>query len=1173
MAIKVGGILSLRFILGRAGMGKTSYITSKITENLISDPTGSPIILIVPEQSTFQMEQKILQNEEIQGFTRLHILSFDRMSKKVLEMKGGSCKTYLSDLGKEMILRRIVQERLNEGDLKVLEKAAKQRGFVDKLSGFIREAKMYNIFPEELSSLDKIKTGVYEKGHDTLDKKIEEISLIYDDYENFIHDNYLHQEDYYLKAYEKMAQFSLLSKSQVYVDDFFGFTPREIMLLEKILLTASEVEISLTMDPLLLRPEYASKINQVDLFYPVLETYNKINHLARKNNVEILEPEVLPHGNEHRFGGSKELRLLEKNWDKVYPVEIYADKCEKVELIQASNRRGEVEKIARKILTDIRENKLRFKEISIILRDFEDYEPLIKSVFSNYEIPYFIDKKEDIHYHPLVELLRAVLEIILSNWSYESVFRFLKTDLVGLDRDQMDKLENYVLAHGIKGGDWLMDRPWNYLLQTDLDNLEDEISKSQESYLNEINKTRDKVVEILKPTFDLLKSGKYRETFTVKEISLELWNLLDRMEIPSKLKDLILESKVQNKHYEMQFNTQVWANIVQMFEELIEFLGDKDMNLRDYLHVLEEGFQNISMGLLPPSLDQVVIGSIERSRQHNIKSLYIMGMCEGAFPASFLESGLFNDKERLLLRDQKIELAPTTEKKLFDEQFWAYIAFTRAKNKMVLSYPLSAQDGSSLHPSSLLNGIKRILPTLEEEYFHEDILAADLDFLTSPNKLAPVVTCKLINSTKEAGEIPPFWQEVLNVLQTDYPDEFKKNKVFQGLEYKNEVKSLLGNYVDDKSDGKLKSSVSAMENYSACPFMYYASRVLKLQEREYYRLDPLGFGILYHAALKHFFERLKQEEISWKDVTETQIETYLDQILSILSERLKNKILEDSSRNKYIREKLKEHLVNAISILAEHEIEGGFSPAYAELGFGSRGDLPPYKIELSEGRTLEIEGKIDRVDEGELEGRKYIRVIDYKGRARPLDLLELYNGINLQLSVYLLVIIENSNFLWNIDTIYPAGMLYFGIRSPLVTTTGPLSLQEARKMLRNTMKMEGYILEDEEVFNSMTGGREDLLKQKYSKNKGRFTSNSRVLDIEEFDTLLKYTEEKIREVGNEICQGEFDILPYKAGTSTPCGFCPYHPVCQFDPRFSANNYRRIGTEADYLRLMSKKLTY
>ncbi|UMZ74076.1 helicase-exonuclease AddAB subunit AddB [Natranaerofaba carboxydovora] len=1174
--------MSIRFVLGRAGMGKTRYFIDMIKDKLISDPAGDPIILIVPEQSTFQMEQAFLEKEDnglegsdkdIEGFTRLHILSFERLSKKVLQMTGGDNKAHLTDTGKEMILKGLIQDRLNEGSIEFLKKAANQRGFVDKLSNLIREAKMYNISPEDFVidrlNEEKSEENKEENTEDVLDKKLQEISFLFDDYQKHVEDSYLHQEDYYFKAYEKIDEFELLHNSEVYVDGFFGFTPRELMMLEKIMLNVSYMEISLTLDPLLLQNKNQKNITEVDLFYPVIETYNRLTQMALKNNIDILDQVELPSKDKHRFNEADELYLLEKNWDKISPREVYTDEPQNIELIQASNRRGEVEKIARKILIEVKQDSKRFKDISIIVRDFDDYEPIIKSVFSKYDIPYFIDKKEIVYYHPLVELFRSVLEIVMSDFSYESVFRYLKTDLVDVSRDEVDKLENYVLAHGIKGRQWIMDEPWGYVLDTDLENLDDKVSKKDKQTLEEIDVTRDKIVKVLKPIYESLKIGKHKQAYTAKEITLKLWELIEELNVPLKLQEWIEDNKSSKEHYEMQFNTQVWDVSVDLFDELVYYLGDKKMSVYEYLQVLEQGFENISLGLIPPSLDQVVVGSVERSRQHDIKSIYLLGLCEGSFPASFLESGIFNDRERLVLRDKGIELAPTTEKKLYDEQFWAYVTLTRAREKLVLSYPLAGQDGGTLHPSPIIDNIKRIIPSLEEEYFHEDLTEDELDILINPKNLIPI----MVQQMQKMDEPSSFWKNVLSVIKEDYIDELKQNPAYLGLSYKNQVTKLPDNYIDEKYDGVLKSSVSALENYCSCPFMFLAGRMLKLKEREFYRLDPLGFGILYHAVLKLFFEKLNEEGLSWKDVSSEEIETFIDEILEKLSGRLKSKILESSERNRYVTEKLKEHLNNAISILAEHEIKDGFSPLYAELEFGEKREVPPLEIEIDGGRKLKLEGKIDRIDEAKIDGEKYVRVIDYKGQTRPIDLKELYYGINLQLPVYLLVVVKNSKHLLDIDSksVKPGGMLYFGIKSPVITSETPLTKEEADKKFRNKMKMDGYILADEGVYNAMTGGRDDLLKQKYSTKQGRFTARSRVLDIDDFSQVLNFSEKRLAMLAGEICEGNFDISPYKMGTDTPCGYCSYNPVCQFDLRFDGNNYRRIGDKDNYLELITGEL--
>lgn len=1176
-------------MLGRAGSGKTSYIIDSITEQLKAAPDGDPIIFLVPEQATFQMEQAILRRSDISGFSRLHILSFQRLSQKVLEEQGGIAKADLSDTGKEMIIKNILLQR--KDDLEILEKVAVKSGFSEKLSRLISEARMYEITPEMLEQISQELDLIHLK------QKLQEISQVFTDYETFLqHQGYHHQEDRLSKAGQKMEgnNISFLAGSTCYIDGFSGFTPQELKLLEGLLTKCSNIELALTLPP-----QFTGKIDdELHLFHPTLKTYNQVWELAVNNDIEIKKSKHFPNENEEhrsasslpRFKDNPALAHLEKEWGK-NKINPYDSEPTGLSIVEGTNLRNEIDKIAREIKLLVRDHGMRYKDIAVIVRELESYEPVIKAVFNDYKIPHFLDRKEPVHHHPLVEFLRSSVETVISNWDYEPLFRMLKTGLLPISSEEIFQVENYVLAHGISGKDWKKQGKWNFIANFDLERENIAPSNRNKQYLSEINsikgKVRDTLLEFDSKLRGINKSESLSAQFknqeaeednllSVREISTYLWELIEQLQIEYQLEEWSLEAEERKDFVEMQLHNQLWDTVIDLLDQMVTFLGEQKVTLSEYLQIIESGLANIKLGLLPATLDQVLVGTADRSRYHEIKVLFMAGVSDGLYPAKIDDDGIIDDRERITLRQHDVEFAPTTEQKLYQEQYLIYNVLTQPSQKLYLSYPAADSEGRTMSPSTIISDIQEMFPELFQEY-QNDGPENDEDFrqYIIDGKKAVSNLIKLINKVGHPEKLAEDKQQLLAYLINEHPDLFYSTPEIKALDYKKSLSPLTQEVIDKLYPNKIATSVSGLESFCQCPFRHFAEQNLRLKEREYFRLEPASLGLFYHAGLKLFWDKLQENNLTWHKLKTEEREALVSEIVEVLSERLKNRILLASERYKYFKKKLHELLSRAVEVLSWYSDDKGFYPVGSEIGFGKDEPLSTLELELPSfpNKKVQLKGRIDRIDTGKKDGDLYLRVIDYKGKSKNLELRDLYYGLDLQLAAYMTVAMRNSDKLTG-DQMFPGGMLYFGVENPVVPTDKPVSPAQARDKLKSTLKMRGYLIDDEEVLDLMTREDEnsqDLLPYKLRTSSPGFYKNSKVLSEQEFLAVLNYTESKLVELAERVLSGEIAPYPYKDGGYSACTYCPYLAVCQFDLNYKEHKFWNVPAKGDYLSLILEEM--
>ncbi|MCG9968053.1 helicase-exonuclease AddAB subunit AddB [Pelotomaculum terephthalicicum JT] len=1136
--------MTLRFIIGRAGVGKTRACLDAVRQELLAGPDGPPLILLVPEQATFQTEYALVSSAGVKGFIRAQVLSFRRLAYRVLLEVGGAARAHIGELGKRMALRRLLEQR--RGNLKVFGRAAGQPGFADTLARTLGEMKTYCITPADLAAgLDALR----EQGvQSLLTDKLEDLCLLYGELEAYLAGRFTDPDDYLSLLAGRLEKAAAIKESEIWVDGFIGFTPQEYQVLAALLRSSRRINVTLCAD----LAAMSGSLDDNDLFYPSRETYDILCEIAARERVPVERPLTLEQ-KKNRFRNSS-ITYLEENFFR-RPAPPAKNTGDGVVLAAAASRRAEVEGVAREIISLCRDQGYRYRDIVVLTRDLDAYDHLIAVVFDDHGIPVFVDRKRPVMSHPLIELVRAALEVVVKDWTYDPVFRYLKTDLIPLAREEVDLLENYVLAHGIRGSRWVDARPWEYRRRLTLE--EDlEVSSTEVRELEEINRIRRTATAALAGFHRAV-----RQAGNVREITIALFNLLSELEVPEMLEGWSRRAETQGLLEVAREHSQVWDMLTALLDQVVETLGDEVLKPADYAAVLDAGFESMRLSLIPPGLDQVVAGSLDRSRSPQARASFIIGVNESVLPARITGQGVLSETERECLQAIGLPLSPGVRRKVFDEQYLVYIALTRSAERLILSYPSADDEGGANMPSPVIARVRELLPGVEERVWAVEPNAAgteDLEFVTNPGRCLSYLAVQM-REAKGGRSLNPIWWDVYNWFARGERRE-ECTRALSGLFYNNKEDRLTPGAAKLLYGQPLKTSVSGIEKFRSCPFAHFLSQGLRLRDRPVFRLGAPDLGQFFHAALKLYGDRVQEMGLDWGELNQKDCRKLAGEVVDYLAPRLQNEILLNSARRRYLTRKIKRTVQRAALVLSEHAQRGKFRPVGLELSFGLEGELPAVTFILSDGSEMAVTGRIDRVDAARGDAGIYLRVIDYKSGRVTINLSDIFHGLKLQLLTYLEVALRQADRLAGGPGL-PGAIFYFSLDDPLIKTSGEIPPdEELEKSILRKMRMEGMLLADPAVVGMMDSGLSgpsDLIPVQLKRD-GDFAARSAVLTGQQFELLRAYLRMQLLSAGNDIISGVVDIAPYRQGNFRSCQHCLFSPVCSFDELVEGNAYRQIA---------------
>ncbi len=1120
--------MSLQLIMGGAGSGKTTFLYDRLIEESIRFP-DQKYILIVPEQFTMQTQKDIVRMHPDHCTMNIDIVSFQRLAFRIFEELSLPQPDILDECGKSMVLRKVLT--LCRKDLVLYAGHEGQAGFIERLKSTISEFTQYGVGPDDLDEMaDKAKTPL-------LRQKITEFSVIYRAFNEFISGHYITNEQILDVLCRILPDSDLIRGSVIALDGFAGFMPVQYRILNLFMTLSRQVIVTVTADESVPADK---KLGMQQLFFVPSQVICRLKASARENGVPVLKDIRLSQGS-HRDG---ELIFLEKNLFR-YTQSVYeGEDTGGIRFTEAQDPKEEVSYLVGEILRLVKEEDYRYRDIAVVTGDLDGYGKELLRQFGENAIPCFLDEKKSMLDHPLVELLRAALEVMDSDFSCESVFRYLRSGLISQEAEMTDRMENYVLALGIKGkSNWK--KEW------------DRIPRAYKNLnLDELNAFKD---EVTAPLFALDEIFSHKDK-TIGEMVDGLSVLLESLGAVEKCERLQDDLRAGGEARLASEYSQVNGLIENLFERLKSLLGDERAGRREFADILDAGLSEISVGVIPATSDRVVMGDLMRTRLAHVRALFIIGVNDGIIPSKKEGGSLFTDPEREFFAANHRELAPTAREDSFRQRFFLYSLMGKPTNRLYISYTLAGADSKGRRESYLCGELRRMFP---------DIVTVKYNGRLKKSAVysGSAARTELIDTLQDYQETGIITDPDI-IAYFDSSDEGRKelSRLMEAA-FKNRTGAPIDSAVARVLYGRvMEGSVTRLEKYAACAYAHFLRYGLELMERPVYEIQAVDLGNLFHDSIERCFKKADEGGLDWKIMSDETRRDLVHQAVAEETEEYGDTILSSSFRNRYLACRVENITQKTVWALQNQIKKGDFIPSGFELSFSAKDHLRALSIPLENGAELMLTGRIDRLDLLKEGTKIYVKIIDYKSGSTTFDLSSLYNGLQLQLIFYLDAAMEMTGRDNPGKDIVPAGVFYYNIKDPLINKDktvenpdGTINPAAVDRAVLKQLKMNGLCNEDPEVIHHMDHGDEgesDVIPVVFKD--GRLAADrSSVADTLKMDKLKSFVRERARQSGDEILKGTIEVNPYKDGQDTACEYCPYHSVCAFDVRVPGQDYRKF----------------
>lgn len=1093
--------MPLKFVFGPSGSGKSSYLYQHVIQESMKYPERNYIVL-VPEQFTMQTQKDLVMMHERKGIMNIDVLSFARLAYRVFEETGGGGLPVLDDEGKNLILRKIAGDY--ESELKMLGGHMKKQGYISEVKSVISEFTQYDIGENEI---ERVMESAGESSR--LYYKLADIRLLYRGFTDYLREKYITKEELLDVLSCEVEKSERLKNSTVVLDGFTGFTPVQDRLLGELMRHCREVIVTVTMDrrgnPYVYEHPY-------QLFALSKQMVTSLLQIAKQNKIPVEEPVELYDHVPWRFKEQGALAFLEKHLFR-YGAGAYEKEQEQVKLHLAKNPREEAYAVAEQVRRMMREDRYRLRDIGVIVSDMDVYADHLKQAFIKYDIPFFMDHKRSILLNSFVEYIRSVLHMAEQSFSYESVFRFLRTNLAGFTYEEIDELENYVIGLGIKGYKHWQEK-WTRKLR----------GMAQED-LDKMNHYRRQLVEKVDGLIYVLRQRRK----TVADITRAIYEFMVQENLQVRLAEQEELFKAKGELALAREYAQIYRIVIELFDKFVELLGDEQVSLSEYCKLLDAGLEEARVGVIPPEVDQVVIGDMQRTRLKDIKALLFAGANDVYLPGALLRTGLLSELDREKFAREKLTLSAGGKEKAYVQKFYLYLNLTKPSEKLDIYYSKVSADGKSVRPSYLIQELQKLFPKLkvrdEERYLKEQELTENIGFDRMIREFV-----------QKRHETDGAWCELYNWYKKNPKWQEKVERFLEAGYYRKPLDALTEEAAKRLYGEEFETSITRMERFAVCAFSHFLTYGLGLREREEYDFQAADLGNVCHRALERFSYKVEREAGDWLKLTEEKRKQYVEESVEEAIADYGNSILYSSSRNAYLIVRMKRMLEKTVWALTKQLAAGDFKPSAYELRFAN--------------------GKIDRVDTCEDGDCVYVKVIDYKTGSKSFDVTALYHGLQLQLMVYMDAALQLEQKKHPEKEILPAGVFYYRIQDPLIDR--PKEGEEQESILKE-LKPDGMISLEKEVLEHLDHcmvGESSVIPVKYNKN-GSLSKSSKAASAQDFYLMMKYAVNKVEEIRQKILSGDVKVNPYRRGTETSCDYCSYRQICGFDTKMEGYRYREI----------------
>lgn len=1073
----------LHILMGRARTGKSQRILREIAA--LGD--SSQQILLVPEHASHVAEVDICKACGDGASRHAEVLTFKLLASRVLSITGGTAEVTLDGGGKLLTLACVLSELAP--NLRVYRRPSQRQAFLESMLAVMEELQAYAVSPETL--MEKVESIEGESGD-----KLRDVALIYGIYMAKLRTPERDARDRLEKLEESLEASHYIDGKDVFLDGFAYFTAREMSILRIMLRRANSVTVTLLGD-----------LHDRELFSESLKVREGLLALARDAGTaadgEVLLPQeeqsVLDHVERGFFGAN----------------ESWKGDAAAVTLYEASTAYSESEWAASQILKLVREDGLRLRDITLTARSIEAYDGVLETVLTHYGIPYYRAKRSGILEKSVLALLLGALDAVSGGFEYEDMFRCLKTGLCGMDAEQCDKLENYVLKWDIRGGMWTREAPWS----AHPDGYGQDFDEESRARLAEINAAR----ECVRLPFTHLAQGIRGESGAREKVSA-LYAFLEEIGLPERLQEQTQRLFASGNAQRAEETAQLWSILCGVMDQFVEILGGQTLGGEEFAHLMRLVLTQYSVGTIPVTLDAVNISEMTRNDRHTVKALFLLGANDGVLPAVTKNTGVLREEDRAVLEQQDISLSPCGMAQFRLEIQNLYAALAQPTEKLYVSYPVSNAAGAELQPSFVVGRLQRLCAVKVEKE------NADKQYRLSAK----------LPALSYAGEHigGGLWQYF--AAQKDMCAQLaameEASHYVRGRLSGNAVRALYGS--------RITLSASRMDKAKACHFAYFMQYGLRARERSAAGFDAPQIGTFVHDVMEHTLKWAKEaggikalgaEELH--TLVRRAIEEYIENNLPDLAEK--------TARFRYLLRRLCRSAERIMDEVAQELKHSDFVPLAFELSFGPNGQLPAISISEN-GNETRVVGKVDRVDGWLHDGKMYLRVVDYKTGKKSFDLAQLRYGMGIQMLLYLFALREEGEALFGKE-IVPAGVLYTPAREPILSCARDTDPAAIEREMKKTLRRSGMVLSDPAVLQAME--HEALESPCYLpiRVKADGTITDGIATAEQLGKLGSYVDHLLHEISREVFDGNIDADPYaRSAQETACTYCEFASACHFE---------------------------
>ena len=1123
--------MSLRFYFGPSGSGKSHRIYEEIMQRAAQEP-GRNFLIIVPDQFTMQTQKDLVMRSDRGGILNIDVLSFGRLSHRILEEVGTKEMPVLDDTGKSLVLQKIAADLKEQ--LPAMGSLLHKQGYIHEVKSAISEFMQYGISTQDM---DKLIASAEKRG--ALAMKLRDLKTLYRGFQDYIRDHFITTEETLDVLRRSLVKSKILPDSVVVFDGFTGFTPIQNRLIQELMRVCEETIVTVTIG------------EEEDPYQ--MDGEQKLFHLSKKTVADLAAEaevtrgeDVFVKGGPNRFAEAPALCYLEQNLFR-YQYEPYTEKQHEIHMFEALSPREEVHQTALYIRKLIREEGLTYRDIAVVIGDLEGYASYVETEFGQLEIPCFLDRTRGIVLNPMIEYIKSALQLYIRDFSYDTVFHFLRSGMADISREEIDELENYVIRTGARGY-----RTYSRLFTRRTEEMQQgsgqEDTERAEETMERLNRIRQQFAD----TVEILHMAPWAKA---GEYVVHLYDFLEQNQVQQKLLNYQQQFEQEGDLAKAREYAQIYRLVMDLLDQIYGLLGEEEISLQEFADILDAGFGEITVGTIPQNVDRIVVGDMERTRLKQVKVLFFLGVNDGNIPKNASKGGIISDMDREFLIESGTEMAPSPRQQMYIQRLYLYLNMTKPSERLYLSYAKVNSDGKGIRPSYLIDTVRKLFPLLAVEYPQNRSRIEQIEGRQEGARYLAEELREYADGTLREEERQDFY-----LMYRAYEADPEGRDRLTAAAFRRYKESGLSRIVARALYGRqLENSVSRLETYAACACRHFLQYGLSLQEREEFGFEVSDMGNVYHAVLENFAGKLAESGRTWWDFDENFATQAIKEAVEGYAATYGETVLYSSARNEYAITRMSRILTRTVLTLQQHLKQGSFQPDDYELSFRFAEDLDSIHVDLSEEEKMHLQGRIDRIDVSEDAEHVYVKVIDYKSGNKKFDLAALYYGLQLQLVVYMNAAMELESRKHPDKEIVPAALLYYHIDDPTIETPVELTQEQINEEILTKLRMNGVVNSDPAVVERLDRFLQDKSKviPVEKKKDGSFSARSGILSREELHVVSAYVDTKIRQIGREILDGKIAANPYEKGNEEACTYCAYKKVCGFDGSIPGYEKRQL----------------